>query len=83
MVHGMVQGVFFRSTTAEVAVKNRVRGWVRNNPSGTVEAVLEGGAEAVQKVIDWCNSGPPGASVKRVIVCIEEYRDEFSEFSIL
>ena len=43
IIEGLVQGVFFRACTQDEArVQNGVRGWVRNNPDGTVEAVFEG-----------------------------------------
>ena len=50
IVHGRVQGVFFRDSTRECAERHGVAGWVRNRDDGTVEALLEGPAEAVQAV---------------------------------
>ena len=47
IVHGRVQGVFFRDTTRRTAGSRGVHGWVRNNPDGSVEAVFEGSEEAV------------------------------------
>ncbi|OYW25060.1 MAG: acylphosphatase [Hydrogenophilales bacterium 12-63-5] len=43
-----------------------VTGWVRNTPDGTVEAVIQGPAEAVEAMIEWARSGPPLARVDRV-----------------
>jgi acylphosphatase len=45
-----------------------VAGWVRNNPDGTVEAVLEGEADAVERLVELCREGPRGAAVDRVEV---------------
>jgi acylphosphatase len=42
VVHGRVQGVFFRGTTQDEARRAGVDGWVRNRPDGSVEAVFEG-----------------------------------------
>ncbi|MBW1956373.1 MAG: acylphosphatase, partial [Deltaproteobacteria bacterium] len=42
VIHGRVQGVFFRMETRKTALRHEVDGWVRNNPDGTVEAVFEG-----------------------------------------
>ena len=42
VVHGLVQGVFFRDSVRRDAVGAGVGGWVRNNPDGTVEAAFEG-----------------------------------------
>jgi acylphosphatase len=68
VVRGHVQGVFFRETTRREAERRGVTGWVRNQPDGSVEAVLEGEAEAVERVIERCRSGPPGARVDAVDV---------------
>ena len=53
IVHGRVQGVFFRDTTRRMARSRGVGGWVRNTPDGTVEAVFEGEAEAVESMVRW------------------------------
>jgi acylphosphatase len=71
-VSGRVQGVFFRETLRRRAESARVAGWVRNNPDGTVEAVLEGEPKAVERMVDWCREGPRGARVEWVDVVSEE-----------
>ena len=63
VVHGFVQGVFFRATCAREAALGGVAGWVRNFPDGSVEAVFEGEALAVEAMIGWCRRGPEGAHV--------------------
>lgn len=69
VVHGQVQGVFFRASTREQASTRRVAGWVRNLRDGTVEAEIEGTDEAVAGLIDWMRrGGPAGAIVGRVDV---------------
>jgi acylphosphatase len=72
VVHGFVQGVFFRDSLRRLAERNGVAGWVRNNRDGTVEAVVEGDPESVQRLVDYCRSGPRGAHVDRVDVYDEE-----------
>jgi acylphosphatase len=72
IVHGFVQGVFFRDTARRQAVSAGVGGWVRNNCDGTVEAVFEGEAEAVERLVTLCHEGPRGARVDRVDVFEEE-----------
>lgn len=72
IVHGRVQGVFFRDTARRMAQSRGVAGWVRNAPDGTVEAVFEGDEEAVESMIRWCHEGPRGAVVGRVEVGGEE-----------
>ncbi|HXE98980.1 MAG TPA: acylphosphatase [Solirubrobacterales bacterium] len=72
VVHGRVQGVFFRDTARRMAQSRNVSGWVRNTPEGTVEAVFEGEAEAVESMVRWCEQGPRGAVVERMEVTDEE-----------
>ncbi len=71
VVHGRVQGVWFRETTRLAADRTGVAGWVRNRPDGAVEAVFEGPADAVERMLDVCRTGPPGARVDRIDV-VEE-----------
>ena len=66
VVHGRVQGVWFRECCRQEAERHQVRGWVTNREDGTVEAVLAGPAEAVQAVVAWARTGPPRARVERV-----------------
>jgi acylphosphatase len=72
VVHGRVQGVFFRDTTRRMAESRGVTGWVGNRPDGTVEAVFEGKSEGVESMLDFCREGPRGAHVERVEVTEEE-----------
>ncbi|MEB3765905.1 MAG: acylphosphatase [Desulfurococcales archaeon] len=83
LVHGRVQGVFFRANMKRIAEENNVTGWVRNLPDGrTVEAVLEGERENVERVVCWALHGPPAAEVEALEVKFEEYRGEFKDMSI-
>lgn len=68
VVHGQVQGVFFRDSTRREAERLGVAGWVTNRDDGTVEALFEGGADAVERLVAWCRDGPPHATVERVDV---------------
>ena len=65
-ISGRVQGVFFRAETQRVAQGFNITGWVRNMADGRVEAVFEGKDENVDKMLDWCHTGPPAARVKEV-----------------
>ena len=75
IVHGFVQGVFFRETVRRHAVSAGVAGWVRNNRDGTVEAVFEGDDVAVERLVEFSHDGPRGARVDRVDVAVEEPGD--------
>jgi acylphosphatase len=68
VVHGSVQGVFFRDTTRRRAESRGVAGWVRNCPDGTVEALFEGDPQAVDALVRFAGEGPRGAQVERVEV---------------
>ncbi|MEJ7691242.1 MAG: acylphosphatase [Nocardioidaceae bacterium] len=72
VVHGDVQGVFFRDSCRQQAEQAAVAGWVRNRSDGAVEAVFEGEPEAVARLCRWCESGPAHARVERVEVTDEE-----------
>ena len=72
IVHGRVQGVFFRDSVRRIAEREGVAGWARNAADGTVEVVLEGDPDAVERIVDFCRLGPTHASVERVNVFEEE-----------
>ncbi len=82
IIHGRVQGVFFRYETQEAAVARAVVGWVRNLPDGTVEGVFEGSQEQVQSLVDWCHQGPPAARVDKVDTTWLSAEDKFKAFQI-
>jgi acylphosphatase len=81
VVHGRVQGVFFRDTARRMAQSRGVGGWVRNAPDGSVETLFEGDAEAVDSMVRWCGHGPRGAVVERVEVT-EEEPEGLTEFRV-
>jgi acylphosphatase len=72
VVHGFVQGVFFRDTVRRQAEARGVSGWVRNNPDGTVEAAFEGEPAAVDRLVELCRTGPRGAQVDSIEIHEEE-----------
>jgi acylphosphatase len=68
VVHGEVQGVFFRESVRRRAYRAGVAGWVRNNDDGTVEAWFEGDPDDVEVMVDFAGIGPSGAHVDHVDV---------------
>ena len=72
VVHGRVQGVFFRDSTRRLAQQHGVDGWVANRWDGSVEAVFEGGEEGVRRLVRFAHDGPRGADVERVEVFDEQ-----------
>jgi acylphosphatase len=67
-VRGLVQGVFFRASCADLAAELGISGWVRNTPEGLLEAVFQGPDEAVERMLAWCREGPRHARVDAVDV---------------
>lgn len=72
VVRGRVQGVFFRDSTREQAESEGVAGWVANRGDGGVEAVFEGASDEVERMVEFCRSGPSSADVDDVEVSDEE-----------
>jgi acylphosphatase len=66
LVSGRVQGVFYRQSTAEVARRLGLDGWVRNLPDGRVELLAEGARGALEALLQACRRGPPAARVDAV-----------------
>ncbi len=71
-IHGRVQGVYYRASMVAEATRLGLHGWVRNRADGSVEALVHGGAPAVQALVDWARRGPPQALVERVDVADAE-----------
>jgi acylphosphatase len=71
LISGQVQGVSFRDACRRTAERHGVSGWVRNRSDGSVEAVFEGAAEDVERVLEWSRHGPRFAVVKDVRVQAE------------
>ncbi len=82
IVHGLVHGVWFRETTRREAERYGVRGWVRNRPDGTVEAVFEGHEEAVGRLVEFARRGPRKALVTHVDVADGEEPEGLRGFSV-
>jgi acylphosphatase len=68
LVSGAVQGVAFRDACRRAASERDVTGWVRNLPDGRVEAVFEGDAGDVERLVTWARRGPSRATVTDVTV---------------
>ena len=66
-----MQGVFFRASCADLARDLRIDGWVRNRPDGDLDAVFQGSDEAVDRILEWCRTGPPSARVDTLEVSDE------------
>lgn len=81
IIHGHVQGVFFRDTMRRRAEARGVTGWVSNRGDGTVEAALEGREADIEALLGFCRQGPVNAEVDRVDVR-EEQPEGLTDFKI-
>ncbi len=83
-VCGRVQGVGFRDALLREARRLGVTGWVRNRADGSVEAVVQGSPEAVEKIIVWARRGPPAALVAavRTGLPVTEFERTYSTFEL-
>lgn len=81
-IDGRVQGVFFRASTMDQAMRLGLKGWVRNCPDGSVEVVAEGQKKSIDDLVAWCHHGPPGARVGNVALQWEDWKNEFQNFRI-
>ncbi|GAX59441.1 acylphosphatase [Candidatus Scalindua japonica] len=82
VIEGIVQGVFFRASTKGESEKLGLTGWVKNCPDGRVEAVFEGDIDKIDRIIEWCKNGPPGAVVRNVETVWEQATGQYDTFSI-
>lgn len=81
VIHGRVQGVFFRDSMRREAQNLGIGGWVRNRSDGTVEAAVQGEPAAVDAIVRWSRHGPPNAQVERVE--IEPANGRYTGFDII
>jgi acylphosphatase len=82
IIFGEVQGVFFRDFTKKIADSIGLKGWVKNNKNGSVEAIAEGSKEQLDEFLEKCSRGPQTAEVVEVRRSWEKSTGEFKGFEI-
>jgi acylphosphatase len=83
VVHGIVQGVFFRAFVQRLATRLGLTGYVRNLPGGeAVEVHAEGERKQLEELIGYLKIGPPEAKVEKVATSWAEYTGSYSGFGI-
>ena len=82
VAQGKVQGVFYRSETVKAAQTLGLTGWVKNKPDGSVRIIAQGSAEELEKLVQWCRSGPPLAKVVKVEVEWEKANKNYKRFVV-
>jgi acylphosphatase len=68
LISGIVQGVGYRASFAQVAVALGLVGWVRNRRDGSVEACIDGDSATIDALLVWAKRGPPAAHVSHIAV---------------
>jgi acylphosphatase len=81
IIHGRVQGVFYRDSMRREAQRLGISGWVRNCGDGTVEAMVQGNTADVDTIVRWARRGPEHARVDKLDM--ETASGDFSGFEIL
>ena len=81
VIDGRVQGVFYRASTYDQAIKLGIHGWVRNLSDGRVESLIQGEAQAVEQMIDWFWQGPAYSDVVSV-QCQDETPIDTDTFTV-
>lgn len=81
-IYGQVQGVFFRQSAKIEADKLGLKGWVRNDADGSVEALAVGLRDKLEEFINWCKNGPDAATVEKVDIAWSRGDETFDGFEI-
>jgi acylphosphatase len=82
IIHGIVQGVFFRANTRRVGASLGLAGIAINRPDGTVEAVAEGPRDKLEAFVAWCHQGPEMARVDRIEVVWGQATGNYESFHV-
>ena len=82
-ISGRVQGVFYRASCQDVAVKYGLSGWVKNLLGGEVEVLAQGDKNNLEKFIEWCKKGPPRAHVSNVQIEWQDIEEKLISFVIM
>lgn len=80
-IYGRVQGVFYRNWAEQTARSLGLSGWVRNCMDGSVEAVVAGETEHIQRFIALAHKGPAAAQVTH-IDDLAEPDDQYIGFAV-
>ena len=81
-IYGRVQGVFFRDSSRKKAKELNLKGWVQNEPDGTVQIVAEGEEENLKELIEWCQNESDRGKVEKVNTEWLEPTGRFGDFIV-
>jgi acylphosphatase len=83
IVHGQVQGVYFRAFTTQQAENLGLTGYARNLPTGEVEVYAEGDKAQLEQLVEYLQEGPPAAKVDEVVTEWGAYIGRYSDFRVV
>ena len=81
-ISGQVQGVFYRAHARDEATNLNLKGYVKNMPNQTVEALVQGEKNNIEKFIEWCKEGSPSSKVEKVEIIWQTETEQSSTFLI-
>jgi len=79
-IRGQVQGVNLREALRQRAKQLKITGWVQNRLDGSVEAIVQGEAFAIDAIVEWARQGPPGARVDSLDVETADDEGNYDSF---
>ena len=82
IVHGRVQGVYYRAFASREAKSLSLKGYVRNASNGDVEVEAEGEKGLLEELLRRLQAGPDGASVEKIDVSWPERAGKYSAFDV-
>lgn len=82
LVHGNVQGVYYRAFTARAAKALSLRGFVRNTQGGDVELEAEGERADIEELLRQLKAGPPSAMVKKIDTVWSACQNQYRSFDV-
>ena len=82
IIRGRVQGVFYRVSARQEALRLGLTGWVRNCPDGSVELLAQGPRFLCEGLLRYCHEGPPGARVDEIDVSWGEPSSVYVGFNV-
>jgi len=81
LVSGRVQGVFYRTSTRDKALELGIKGWVQNNPDGSVYIEAEADQSTLDQFIEWCKKGPLMARIDNINIS-HQSPEGFQDFEV-
>jgi acylphosphatase len=82
LVHGKVQGVYYRAFTSRAARSLSIKGFVRNTISGDVEFEAEGERTDIEELLRQLKTGPPEAEVDKIDTVWSSYNGLYKSFDV-